>query len=597
MDGMGSGARLSAAVGLVLVATLVVSASATPERSSATAGIRVTDLGLKTLFQDHYFGHFKRGRADVAADFDLDGRVDFFIGNPGDESMVLRNLLGNGGKPTFRGGQVLLTDELAWGAVAFDYDNDGDYDLFVTVGGNEDTGFNKLFRNLWLESGGMQLTFEDVTDGAGVAGPTPPGFTDPIPIANANALVADYDRDGWDDVFVNVGILDSSLAELKGRNLLWHNEGDGTFTDVTDQVGLGATQRNTRISTFFDIDNDGDVDLYENNFGGRNVLWRNRLAEDGVATFEDVTAAFSPAGEDLSCPLLSFDSAAADFDNDGWEDLLLFVDLGVHSTPDRGLACPYPDGHVLFHNLGGTGFENVADTAEINNPFQTDRGVMGCQVGDVTGDGVSDVYIGNGAPVAGQYDQFFVADSAVGEPIHFANQTALIDFPAPEGQGVVYPPYPYRTHGTAFVDVDNDGSLEIAVVNGGPASWPDDVQEPNRLFKLTQTTPPKWLEVRPLGNGVTVARDAVGTRFGLTVSQGGGAPWTIHRTLFAGSCFSAQNGFMVHFGLGQADTVQRLDITWPDGSVETITSGISVNTCIEVQQASSRHRSPGRTGR
>ena len=116
-------------------------------------------------------------------------------------------------------------------------------------------------------------------------------------------------------------------------------------------------------------------------------------------------------------------------------------------------VCPYSVGHVLFHNLGGTGFANVADSSGINTAFPTTRGVMGAQVGDVTGDGVPDVYIGNGAPEGGNNDQFFVADSMVGAPIHFADQSVLIDFPAPQLPDVTYPPYPYHTHGTAFADV------------------------------------------------------------------------------------------------------------------------------------------------
>ena len=581
----GRGIGGSALVGALLLTSLWVPVVSAHSSNRGMAAVRAADIGLKTNFQDHYFGHFKRGRALVAADFDLDGRTDFFIGNPGDESMILRNVPGIEGKPRFVGAQVLLTDELAWGAVAFDYDNDGDYDLFVTIGGNEGVGFNHLFKNLWLESGRTKLSFEDVTDAAGVSGPIPPGESNAIAVANADALVADYDRDGWEDIFVNVGIVGDSPPEIKGRNILWHNNGDGTFTDVTDRVGL-TTMRNTRISTFFDMDNDGDMDLYETNWQGDNVLWRNRLVEDGVATFEDVTALFSPAGENLACPTDSFDSVAADFDNDGWEDLLVFMRLGSHIRPHSRPAtnCPYSDGHVLFHNLGGTGFQNVAASAGINDPWIGDSGVMGCQVGDVTGDGTPDVYIGNGDPPGGNNDQFFIADSDVGAPIHFVNQTSLIDFAAPQAPGVTYPPYPYRTHGTVFVDVDNDGSLEIAVAEGGPASWPDDVQEPNRLFKITQPTPPNWLKVRPVGNGITTAKDAVGARFALTVSRSSGAPWTIHRTLFAGSCFSAQNGFEVHFGLGDADTIKQLSITWPDGSVQIITSGLAIDTSAVVRQ-------------
>ena len=574
-----------AALSLALTAMASVYQEEGNSNSVLAATMRSTDIGLKSGFQDYYLDHFQRGRATIAADFDLDGRVDFFMGNPGDESMILRNVT-RSGKAKFKIVQVLFSGELAFGGVAFDYDNDGDYDLFVTMGGIEGVGFNHLLKNLWIESGRRNLSFEDVTDIAGVSGPIPPGEETPIPVASFNAVVADYDRDGWDDIFVNVAIIPSSLDEIKGRNILWHNNGDGTFSDVTDQVGL-TTMRDTYVSTFFDMDNDGDMDLYETNYGEDNVLWQNRAVEDGVAWFKDVTQLYSPPGENLACPTDSFDSVAADFDNDGWEDLLVLTRLnGDQSAFGNSpvTVCPYSVGHVLFHNLGGTGFANVADSSGINTAFPTTRGVMGAQVGDVTGDGVPDVYIGNGAPEGGNNDQFFVADSMVGAPIHFADQSVLIDFPAPQLPDVTYPPYPYHTHGTAFADVDNDGTLEIAVSSGGPAALPDTVREPDRLFKIAQKVPPHWLKLRPVGNAVTVAKDAVGTRFALTVSQGAGTPWTIYRTLFAGSCFPAQNGFDVHFGLGNADTIKKLVITWPDGTSQTITSGLTVNTGMIVQQ-------------
>jgi hypothetical protein len=240
-------------------------------------------------------------------------------------------------------------------------------------------------------------------------------------------------------------------------------------------------------------------------------------------------------------------------------------------------------GHAIFLNLSGTGFQNVATQANVVQGFPATAGVMGCQLGDISGDGVPDIYVGNGGPPGGQTDQLFIADSLVGESPHFQDETVLIDFTAPVDTAFpgTYPPYPYRTHGTVFTDVDLDGSLEIAVVNGGPSTSPDTVREPNRLFKLDITPRPGYLKIRPVGNGTTISRDAIGTRVAVTVSTLG-VPRTMHRTLFAGSAFSAQNGFELHFYTGDADTVDSVQITWPGGTVEVLTQQLALNSSIVV---------------
>jgi hypothetical protein len=312
---------------LFLLAALAAALLTTaPARAQS---VSVVDAGLVTGFQDLFDRHLKRGRALVAADFDLDGRVDFYLGNPGDESFIVPNVPSPLGSPFFLPVQVLVQRRITWGAASADYDNDGDYDLFIATGGNEGYGYDYLFKNLWIESGETQLTFQDVTAEAGGAGPVLSGQTTPWPVSSANAVWGDYDLDGDVDLFVNVNITFRLVPEeLRGCNILWRNEGNGTFTDVTEQVGLAASHRPTRNSTFVDIDNDGDLDLYETNFRDINVLWKNELAETGRATFTDATLELSLPGEDLRSPLHTFASAAADLNNDGWQDLIAFFRFG-----------------------------------------------------------------------------------------------------------------------------------------------------------------------------------------------------------------------------------------------------------------------------
>jgi len=262
--------------------------------------------------------------------------------------------------------------------------------------------------------------------------------------------------------------------------------------------------------------------------------------------------------------------------------------LGLHGLghqPQNMVDNPYEDGHALFINQGGVAFINEAVSSGINNPFEADQGVMGSQLGDVNADGWLDIYIGNGGPLRGQNDQLFVSDAdAVLQP-SYINRTDLIDFPAsraPNGPAN-YPDYPYRTHGTVLVDIDLDGTLELGVSNGGPADLGDAMKEPNRLFKFFWDEPSNFLKVRPRGNGSDSSRDGIGTRVAVTVSEGGANSRTIHRTLWGGSCFSAQSGHELYFGLGPADQIDEVRVLWTNGDEEIFTS-VAINDVFEVDQ-------------
>ena len=545
-------------------------------------GVTVRDVGVSSGFQDTFLGHRNRGRSLVAADFDDDGRVDFFVGNPGDPSFVIRNI--SDGAPAFEHVQTLLDDSLAWGAAAADYDNDGDLDLFVSNGGNECLEADALFRNRLVEDG--VLSFEDVTEEAGVGGVvTGLGL---VERASANAVWGDYDRDGDQDLFVNsnkftaCGVFGGELS----RNVLWENQGDGTFTEVASERGLAELRLATRHSAWVDIDNDGDLDLYENDYRANNTLWINQLVESGEPMFSNGTRAWDGT-DDPGAPQNSFAACVEDMNNDGWQDIVVFHRGGedCDGVP-LGAFDDYPEdvvgaGHRLFLNLAGRGFDDVAVPSNLNSRPVSERvGVMGCQLGDLDADGALDVYIGNGGPSRGASDQLFLS-AHTSDRMWFVNASPLVDFAALD-DGVPLPPYPYRTHGTAMVDVDGDGTLELAVSNGGPAFMEDRVaQEPNRLYAFDWDAPRRAVRVRPVGDGVRVSRDGIGTRATLVVRDPDGVERSVHRTLAGGACFSAQNGFELYLGLGDAEPVS-LELLWTDGTVTVVEEGLEAGARLVV---------------
>ena len=200
-------------------------------------GVSFTDIALEIGFQDR----LSHGRAIVAADFDNDGLVDFYLGNPGDplvandDSFILWNEGPNEeGQYHFRKGQILIKGDIAFTASAADFDNDGDEDLFIGIGGQEGVGLDHLFRN----SGGV---FTDVSGSAGIRGPKDAQGRF-VSKATSSGTWADYDNDGDLDLFVATRWVAQSLrlpGNLGVRDSLFRNDGDGVFTDVTAERGRG----------------------------------------------------------------------------------------------------------------------------------------------------------------------------------------------------------------------------------------------------------------------------------------------------------------------------------------------------------------------
>ncbi|MBX2799311.1 MAG: CRTAC1 family protein [Myxococcales bacterium] len=545
--------------------------------SMSLAGpLTVRDVAVEANFQDDAFGHHKRGRACLAADLDNDGWTDVVIGNPGDESHVLLNTTGRTGVLSFEQGPVLAADAVFWGGTLGDLDNDGDVDVVMSGGGNETRAADEVFVNRFVEEG--VLRFDRGARQAGIEGPAPEG--DVLAWSSASAHVLDLDLDGKLDLFVNSYILPRAPdVDWSGENLIWRNLGRGDFEEVGGPAGL-TTARSTMNSSFIDIDNDGDFDLYESNHRYNNVMWRNMWMEEGELRFQNITPDDALAGGTMKYPRRSFASAVSDFNRDGFEDLFVFI------RPVEPEDSPFRDGHVLFLNLEGQGFVEVSAHTGLNQPFINWRrdhaidGVMGGQLGDVNVDGIPDVWIGQGRPLDGTSNLLFLSTGELrvvdidGHTVavpQFENASSFIDVPAPEPEDttIAFAPYPYRTHGTCIVDFDRDGVPEVAVTNGGPEDYPDVVREPNRLFDFTFEEPRTWLSVALQGDGEAVNRSAIGTKVVLTVQRDGdGAEWQHTQWLHGGSGFSAVNDLELFFGLANADRITELAIHWPDGRID-----------------------------
>ena len=580
--------------------------------STAPTSVVFTDIALESGFQDR----LSHGRALVGGDFNNDGRLDFFLGNPGDptvlddESFIFwNNGVDGSGNLILSKGQVLGKGEIFFTASVADYDNDGDLDLFVGIGGQEGIGLDYLFRN----DGGV---FVDVSETAQIRGPKDSNGNW-VPTATSSGTWADYDNDGDLDLFVASRQHSKSLilpGDLGWRNSLFRNNGDGTFTDVTVTAGVGGTL-SSMTSAWGDYNNDGWMDLYVPHgalgFGIPGFqLYQNN--HDGTFTELNIDEKSLNFGDRAT-----WAASAADFNNDGLEDIISWA---------RG-SLGGPDSHALLINHGNWTFTNEAVSAGIAG-VPVPR-VMGCQVADYDNDGDLDLVMANGGPDHGDKDNLWMNKFADTGLLVFEDVSFLIDYPAPPdptcvppridasklfanqswfidsvnmlvnmpegmdscdnpvrrvevapGQDLCNPPYPYRGHGVIFYDFDHDGDLDMFMSKGGTRITIDSV-EPNRLFRNDGGNANNWLYLDP--EGVVSNKDAVGAKVKLTSSQGGLNPRVQYRDLQAGSGFSACGPHLIHFGLGQDDTVDEVAITWPSGA-STVLPSTGANQIIRVRE-------------
>lgn len=301
----------------------------------------------------------------IVEDFDQDGYLDILTSTQDScGPLQLRRNLGNGAFADVTSSAGLIDQLGGLNLVSTDYNNDGRPDVFVLRGGWEFPMRNSLLRN------NGNGTFTDVTVQAGLAVPA---------TASQTAVWFDFDQDGWLDLFVGNEFAPSQLF----RNL-----GNGKFEDVGTKAGV-AWSAFTKGAAAADYDNDGFPDLYVSNFGEANFLYHN----NGNGTFTEMAASLGVNKPDYSFPVWFMD-----YDNDGWEDL--FVSGYVQSLADvaRGYLKQPMRGETfkVYRNLKGRFADVTREVGLARNAL-----TMGCNFGDFDNDGYLDFYLGTGAPSYG----------------------------------------------------------------------------------------------------------------------------------------------------------------------------------------------------
>ena len=453
------------------------------------------------------------GRGSAWGDYDNDGDEDIVAVGTYQPHVLYRNN-GNGTFTNVADQAGIADPRGGWGSLFADYDNDGFLDLYITRGGWSGAAENTLYHN------NGDGTFTDVTHTAGVADPQ----------SSFCAAWADYDNDGFLDLYIADGVIGDGAA-----NVLYRNNGDGTFTNIAESAGVANTG-NSLGTAWGDYDKDGYIDLHVVNFGQSNVLYRN----NGDGTFTDVT---SIAG--MTLPVTdAFVTFFLDVDNDA--DLDIFIsNSGSFQAFIAGQitgAAPHDgDRQVLYRNNGDGTFTDVTRESGLYHAF----GAMGANFGDIDSDGYLDIYLATGAPQMGRLERdALFRNNGDGT---FTDATLAL------GLGNIG-----KGHGVTFGDVDTDGDVDIYVPVGGAFigdQW-------HNLFYQNTGTGNNWLTLKLVG--VKSNRDGIGAKVTLRVGDS-----VIYREVSGGCGFGSTNSLSLEIGLGKHTKVDTLEIVWPSGQVDT----------------------------
>jgi hypothetical protein len=441
------------------------------------------------------------------------------------------------------------------GVCVGDYDNDGFDDIYITSFGK-----NILYRN------NGNGTFNDVTEKAGV-GTNGKRW-------NTGCAFLDYDRDGHLDLFV-ANYIDMDLATapvpesgpceykgvlvacgppglLGGKNILFHNNGDGSFTDVSERAGIFQANGTYGLGVLTaDFNNDGWPDVYVANDSTASALYQNK--KNG--TFTDVAMEAGCALSADGKPQAGMGVSAADYDLDG--------NLDIVKTNFAG------DTPSLYHNIGGGNFEDATFPAGLGK--HTQYLGWGCGFFDMDNDGWPDILICNGH-VYPEVEQLRTEAGYPQQKILYRNlrNGHFEDVSSQGGSGIMAP---VASRGAAFGDFDNDGDIDVVVntVNDFP-----------QLLRCDSRLGNNWLKIKTIGTKSN--RSGIGARLRcVTHPPGETKPHQQIDEVRSGGSYISQNDLRVHFGIGKAEKVELLEIRWPSGAVDTL-KDVTPNQMIVVKE-------------
>ena len=435
--------------------------------------------------------------------------------------------------------------------ISADYDNDGDLDILV-------------LRGAWLMENGRLPNSLLMNDGNGF-------FTDVTESSNIlsyhptqTAAWADFDNDGWLDLFIG----NETLGDIEHKAEFYHNNQDGTFTDISKELNLSINGY-VKGSAWGDYNNDGKQDLYISIMDKHNRLFRNDSTEYEIK-FTDVTE-LAGVGE----PIFSFPTWFWDFNNDGWLDIFVAdynLDSYISQDSDSNQLSevinniitnkPSSSSPKLFLNNANGTFTDVTNKMELNKPLFA----MGVNFGDIDNDGFLDMYIGTGDP-----DFKTLIPNRM-----FRNNKGQFfqDVTTSAGVGHLQ-----KGHAVSFADIDNDGDQDIYAVIGGAFSGDF---YPNVFFENSGNSN-NWITLKLEGSQSN--KSAFGARVEL-IMENDEIEHSIHRVVGTGGSFGA-NSLQLEIGLGKFDNIKTINILWPSG-ISNQYSNVNVNQIIKIVESNNK---------
>ncbi|MFT4660927.1 MAG: hypothetical protein ACI8XB_001198 [Patiriisocius sp.] len=470
-------------------------------------------------------------------DFNNDGHLDIFATSYGMKDQV-KMFFSDG-----NGGYVDMTDKAGLTGIVSglncihaDYNNDGNRDILI-------------LRGAWLGKGGAHPnsllknngdgTFEDVTKSSGLLSHHP----------TQTASWGDFNKDGQLDLFIG----NESKKGNPNSCELYKNNGDGTFTEVADQHGLGGIKKFVKGTSFGDINNDGWPDLFISVMGGKNFLYKN---ENGNFTDIGSTA-------NVRAPINSFPCWFWDVNQDGYQDIFVsgyemnnlnnLSDDFVKELLGKEVTSAKPR---LYINNGDETFSQVTKEFGVSKTMYS----MGANYGDLDNDGYFDFYVGTGSP-----DYSSIVPNRL-----FLNKggKGFDEVTSAGGFGHIQ-----KGHGIAFADLDRDGDQDVYAVMGG--AFEGD-QFTNALFE-NPITKNNWITVEL--EGVTTNRDGIGSLIILELDNGK----KMYHSVSTGGSFGASS-IQQEIGLGKAKNIKKLIVKWQNG-VEQVFENVSINQKVKLKEA------------